>query len=106
MLKVMFALYEKDGMSREEALRYWSDTHGPIVREVPGVQRHVQHHAVGGPEGPPPFLGLATLESADADAFATAAADPASGRAVAGVANSADAARLSPFPVEDHAIVC
>jgi len=38
---VTFVLYKKDGLDRSEALRYWRETHGPLVRDVPGVQRYV-----------------------------------------------------------------
>ena len=36
MFTVTFVLYEKDGLDRTEALRYWRETHGPIVAKVPG----------------------------------------------------------------------
>ena len=72
MFTVTFVLYEKDGLDRTEALRYWRETHGPLLREVPGVQRYVQQHAVGAPDGAPPFLGVASLSFADAEAFGAA----------------------------------
>ena len=61
MFKVMFVLYLPDGMDRKESLRYWQHSHGPLAAKVPGARRYVQHHAVGAPEGEPPFLGIATL---------------------------------------------
>ena len=67
MFTVTFVLYEKDGLDRSEALRYWRETHGPLLRDVPGVQRYVQQHAVGAPDGAPPFLGVASLGFADAE---------------------------------------
>jgi uncharacterized protein (TIGR02118 family) len=105
MFTVTFVLYEKDGLDRSEALRYWRETHGPLLREVPGVQRYVQQHAVGAPDGKPPFLGVASLSFADAEAFGAAAASPAFGAAVADVANFADASRLPTAFVEDVVIV-
>jgi uncharacterized protein (TIGR02118 family) len=105
MFTVTFVLYEKDGLDRGEALRYWRETHGPLVRDVPGVQRYVQQHAVGAPDGAPPFLGVASLSFADQDAFGAAAASPAFAAAVADVANFADAQRLPTAFVEDIVIV-
>jgi hypothetical protein len=32
-------------MAREEALRDWRDTHGPIVTRTRGLRRYVQQHA-------------------------------------------------------------
>ena len=105
MFTVTFVLYEKDGLDRSEALRYWRETHGPLVRDVPGVQRYVQQHAVGAPDGAPPFLGVASLSFADQEAFAAAAASPAFAAAVADVANFADGQRLPTAFVEDVVIV-
>lgn len=56
MFTVTFVLYE-GGMDRAQALRYWRETHGPIVAKVPGVQRYVQQHAVGAPDGEPRSSG-------------------------------------------------
>ena len=60
MSAVTFVLNEKPGMDLGEALRYWRETHGPMVGKVPGVRRYVQQHAVGASEGEPPFLGVAS----------------------------------------------
>lgn len=105
MFTVTFVLYERDDLDRSEALRYWRETHGPLVRDVPGVQRYVQQHAVGAPDGVPPFLGVASLSFADQEAFGAAAASPAFAAAVADVANFADAQRLPTAFVEDVVIV-
>ena len=105
MFTVTFVLYEKDGLDRSEALRYWRETHGPIVGQVPGVQRYVQQHAVGAPDGAPPFLGVASLSFADETAFGAAAASSEFAAAVADVASFADAQRLPTAFVEDVVIV-
>jgi len=60
MFTVTFVLYEKSGLDRTEALRYWRDTHGPIDAKIPGLQRYVQQHAIAAPEGDPPFLGVSS----------------------------------------------
>lgn len=61
MSTVTFVLYEKAGLDCSEALRYWRQTHGPIVAKVAGLQHYVQQHAVRAPQGEPPFLGVASL---------------------------------------------
>ena len=104
MFTVTFVLYEKDGSDRTEALRYWRETHGPIVAKVPGVTRYLQQHAVAAPEGQPPFLGVASLSFADHDAFDAAAASPEFAAALADVPNFADAARMPTAFVEDVVI--
>ena len=72
MFTVSFVLYEKAGIPRTEALRYWREEHAPIVKQVPGLRRYTVQLAVGAPEGEPPFLGLASLGFDDREAFAAA----------------------------------
>ena len=105
MFTVTFVLYEKDGLDRAASLRYWRETHGPIVAKVPGVQRYVQQHAVAAPDGKPPFLGVASLSFADQDAFGAAAATPEFAAAIADVPNFADADRLPTAFVDEVVIV-
>ena len=104
MFTVTFVVNEKPGMDRAEALRYWRDTHGALVRKVPGVRRYVQQHAVGAPEGEPPFLGVASLYFDDAEAFAAAAASPEFAAAIEDVANFGHTQLASAF-TEDVVIV-
>ncbi len=105
MFTVTFVLYEKDGIDRAEALRYWRHDHGPIVAKVPGVIRYLQQHAVSAPDGQPPFLGVASLSFADQDAFGAAATSPEFAAALADVPNFADAERMPTAFVEDVVIV-
>ena len=105
MFTVTFVLYDKDGKERGESLRYWRETHGPIVAKIPGVQRYVQQHAVAAPDGQPPFLGVASLSFADQEAFGAAATSPEFAAAIADVPNFADADRLPTAFVDEVVIV-
>ena len=105
MFTVTFVLYERSGLDRTQALRYWRETHGPIVAAVPGVQRYVQQHAVAAPDGEPPFLGVASLSFADQDAFAAAAGSPEFGAAIADLPNFADEQRLPTAFVDEVVVV-
>ena len=105
MFTVTFVLYEKAGLDRKEALRYWGTTHGEIVSKVDGVQRYVQQHAVAAPSGEPPFLGVASLTFADQEAFAAAAASPEFAAAIADVPNFADGDNLPTAFTEDVVII-
>ncbi|MCW2582726.1 MAG: ethD like-protein [Klenkia sp.] len=104
MFTVTFVIQEKPGTDRATALKHWGTTHADLVRQVPGVQRYVQQHAVAGPDGDPPFLGVASLYFADQAAFETAAASPEFGAAVADVANFGSPELATAF-TEDHVIV-
>jgi uncharacterized protein (TIGR02118 family) len=104
MFTVTFVLREKPGTSRADALRYWREQHAPIATEVPGVRRYVQQHAIGAPEGDPPFLGIGSLTFDDQEAFAAAAASAEFAAAIADVPNFADGQMETAF-VEEVVIV-
>jgi uncharacterized protein (TIGR02118 family) len=61
MQKVVFVLQMRKDVSREEALRYWRDVHGPIAAKTPGLRKYVQDHATAAPEGDLRFGGIAEL---------------------------------------------
>lgn len=105
MFTVTFVLYEKPDLPRAEALAYWRTTHADLVRQVPGVEHYHQLHAVGAPDGTPPFLGVASLSFADQAAFEAGAGSPEFGAAVADVANFADGDRLPTAFTEEVVIV-
>ena len=44
LVKTVFQLKRKPGMSLAEARKYWIDVHGPIVCKLPGLRRYVQCH--------------------------------------------------------------
>ncbi len=105
MFTVTFVLYEKTGMDRADAQKYWRDTHGPIVKTIPGVRRYVQQHAVAAPEGEIPFLGVASLYFDDQEAFTAATGSPGFAEAIADIPNFADPDRVSTAFVEDVVII-
>jgi uncharacterized protein (TIGR02118 family) len=49
VIKLVFVLHRKEGMSPEEFRRYWLEDHGPLARgilESLGAHRYVQSHAL------------------------------------------------------------
>ena len=49
MIKSLTFLKKKPGMTQEEFLRYWKETHGPLAAKVvPGLRKYVQSHPVPG----------------------------------------------------------
>jgi uncharacterized protein (TIGR02118 family) len=45
-VKGIFQLKRKPGMSLADFRQYWIEVHGPIVCELPGLQRYVQCHTI------------------------------------------------------------
>jgi len=62
MTKVVYVMFKKEGMAREEFRRYLKDVHAPMAKEMPGLREYVQNHALPDPEGnEPPYDGFVEL---------------------------------------------
>lgn len=63
MIKLIYCIRKKPGMSDEEFSAYWEDVHGPIGACIPGLRRLVQCHALpaGNRVRPPDYDGIAEL---------------------------------------------
>jgi uncharacterized protein (TIGR02118 family) len=74
VIKLVYCITRRPGMSIEEFSRYWHDVHGPIGRRIPGLRRLVQSHPVLHPDDLPSaaFDGMAELWFDDLDALRAA----------------------------------
>ena len=95
MIKMVFTVRRKAGLSRAEFQRYWYDEHGPLVRSKAGdlrIRRYVQTHALDTPVNavlargrgsePDAYDGVAELWWDSLEDFRAAGATP-EGRAAA-----------------------
>ena len=89
MQKVVYVLQLRSDMSREEALRYWREVHGPIASKVPGLRKYVQCQATAAPEGDLQFGGVAELWFDSREAFEAATSSPEWRDTIADVPNFA-----------------
>jgi uncharacterized protein (TIGR02118 family) len=46
LVKTIFQLKRKPGMSLGDFRKYWIDVHGPLVCKLPGLRRYVQCHTI------------------------------------------------------------
>ena len=46
MIKVVYCITKKPGLTDEEFFRYWEKVHGPIGARIPHLRRLVQSHRV------------------------------------------------------------
>ena len=79
MIKIIYGITRKQGMSVEEFQRYWRETHGSIAGQLPGLRRYVQCHTLPelyAGERPPTYDGAAELWFDDMDAWEMAMASP------------------------------
>lgn len=106
MVKLMYIITPKPGMSRDEFQRYWLHTHAPIVKEIPHLERYVINvfrprsdatsRAIGG-VAEQWFSSVETMRAA----FGTAAAE----RARADISNFAEVAQSVSGLVDEHIVV-
>ena len=65
----LFILIKRDPReTAEEFLRWWSDHHANLAKEMPGLKRYVLHEVKGGFEKDTDWDGLAELEFASIEA--------------------------------------
>jgi uncharacterized protein (TIGR02118 family) len=74
MIKVVYCITKKPGLTDREFSDYWKNVHGPIGARIPGLRRLVQSHAlqVSRNARGPDFDGIAELWFDDADALLSA----------------------------------
>lgn len=115
MIKVVYCLRRKPGMSVEEFQKYWLETHAEFGKNIPGVRRYIQVHALGGemaemmaaghPAGKnEKFDGVAELWFEEEDLMKLAGAEGALA-AVQDEANFIDFERSVIFLAKEHIIV-
>jgi uncharacterized protein (TIGR02118 family) len=69
MVKLVYCICRKQGLSRDEFRRYWAEVHGPIGLRIPGLRKLVQSYAIpaSGDARPGAFDGMAELWLSTAD---------------------------------------
>jgi len=106
MVKLVYCVCRKPGLSREAFVRYWGEVHGPIGARIPGLRRLVQSYAlvVPGDRQPAGFDGMAELWFDDVAAVLAARRSPEWAASTADEANFVDPARSAFFLSEERQI--
>ena len=106
MIKLVYCITRRPGMSVDEFSRYWHDVHGPIGARIPGLRRLVQSHPVSHPNDlrPPTFDGMAELWFDDLAALRAARQSPEWRASSEDEANFIDATRTALFLTEEREI--
>ena len=107
MVKIVYCITKKPGLSDAEFRRYWKDVHGPIAARIPSVRRYVQNHALarGAEIRPADYDGVAELWFDNMDALLAAARSPQAMAAIEDETNFIDHSRTAFFVAEEHQIV-
>lgn len=106
MIKVVYCISRKPGLSVAEFARYWEQVHGPLGRRIPGLRRLVQSHPVRHPEGmpAPAFDGVAELWFDNLESLQDARRSAEWGASTADEANFIDGSRTALFLCEEREI--
>ena len=105
MIKVLFLLHRRDGISREQFLREWSgDQHRSIASRIPGLLRVVQNHPVPS-DDEPAFDGIAELWFQNADMMRAAMDSAEWNAAITDGERYADFARSQSVTVTELALI-
>jgi len=102
MIKYVTVLFSRAGMSREEFRSYWKYTHVPILKEIPGLRRYVQNHALQDLEGnEPSYDGFGELYFDSVETMQEGLASSEGKATIADIPNFCDTERLVRVFVEE-----
>jgi uncharacterized protein (TIGR02118 family) len=106
VIKLVYCLTRRPGMSFDEFSRYWYEVHAPLGRRIPGLRRLVQSHPVSDPDGlrPPAFDGMAELWFDDLAALRAARQSPEWRASTEDEANFIDETRPALFLTEEREV--
>jgi uncharacterized protein (TIGR02118 family) len=106
MMKVVYVMFKKEGMSREEFRSYWKDTHAPVAKEMPGLKEYVQNHALVDAEGnEPPYDGFDELYFESQEAMEEAIATQEGQMTLNDLPNFCDMSKSLGIAVEEVKII-
>lgn len=106
MIKVVYCIAKKTGMTAAEFFHYWKHVHAPLGARIPGLRRFVQSHAVevGKDARAGDFDGMAELWFENIQALLAARQSPEWQASTADEANFIDHKKVAYFVSEEHEI--
>jgi uncharacterized protein (TIGR02118 family) len=106
MIKVVYCISKKAGLTEQEFFHYWKNVHGPIGAQIPQLRKLVQSHCVDVPghKRQADFDGMAELWFDDMDALLTARQSPEWKASTEDEANFIDPDKVAYFVAEEHVI--
>jgi uncharacterized protein (TIGR02118 family) len=102
MVKAIYLIRRKPGMSPSDFHRYWREVHGSIAARIPGMRRYVQCHAI---DEAAEYDGAAEAWFDDMDAVHRAVASPEYATARADEARFIDLDRTTLIFTEEVPII-
>jgi uncharacterized protein (TIGR02118 family) len=106
MIKLVYCISKKAGLTDEEFFRYWESAHGPIGARIPRLRKLVQSHrlTVPGDSHRPDYDGMAELWFDDMEALLAARQSPEWKASTEDEANFIDHNKVAYFVSEERII--
>src|SRR5258708_37860974 len=106
MIKLVYCITKKAGLTDQEFSDYWKNVHGPIGARIPGLCKLVQSHRllVPGDKYQPDYDGVAELWFDDMEALLAARQSPEWKAASQDEANFIDHKKVASLVSEEHVI--
>jgi uncharacterized protein (TIGR02118 family) len=107
MVKVVYCVTKKPGLTDEEFFDYWENIHGSIGARIPGLRKLVQSHrlSVPGDKYRPDYDGMAELWFDDVEALRWARRSPEWKASSEDEANFINHSKVAYFVTEEHIIL-
>jgi len=107
MIKVVYCITKKRGLSDEEFFDYWKNVHGSIGARIPGLRRLVQSRrvAIPGDTRSPDYDGVAELWFDDEAALLAARESAEWRESSADEANFIDPSRVAYLVTREHSVI-
>jgi uncharacterized protein (TIGR02118 family) len=107
MIKVVYCINKKAGLTDEEFFRYWESVHGPIGARIPGLRGLVQSHrvCVSADTRRRDYDGMAELWFDDMEALLAARQSPEWKASTEDELNFVDHDRVAYFVSEERVIL-
>jgi len=107
MVKLVYCITKKAGLTDEEFFRYWKSVHGPIGARIPRLRKLVQSYrlTLPGDKNRPDYDGMAELWFDDVEALLAARQSPEWKASTEDEANFIDQNKVAYFVSEEQIIL-
>ena len=107
MIKLVYCISKKEGLTDSEFFRYWREVHAPIGARIPGLRKLVQNHRVNAPsdQHQPDFDGVAELWFDNVEAMLAARQSEEWKASTADEANFVEHTKVAYLITEEHMIL-
>jgi uncharacterized protein (TIGR02118 family) len=107
MIKLVYCITKKAGLTEEEFLDYWKNVHGPLGARIPRLRRLVQSRRliVPGDKHQPDYDGMAELWFDNFEALLAARQSPEWKASNEDEANFIDHSKVAYFVSEEHILL-